>query len=121
MHHPRLPHMADIENLLTAPHAEDSVFADPSGWTSDIATPDNIKHVLCSTLGVQTSDIENILEEKDLDHFIFTSRCSGSDVFYLFSGGSTEIYEVVKPSTQKELWGVLQYDDWRDRLALKEL
>jgi hypothetical protein len=78
--------------------------------------------MLAGTVGAPTSNIKNILEEKDLDQYVFSyAKSSGPEVFYLFSSGSADTYQVVGPSTQKELWDALKYNDWRKRLTLKEL
>ena len=77
--------------------------------------------MLASTVGAPSSGIKNILEEKDLDQYIFSYTKSGSETFYLFSSGGGETHQVETPRTQKELWAVLKNKGWRKQLKLTEL
>ncbi|KAI9463462.1 hypothetical protein HD554DRAFT_2175565 [Boletus coccyginus] len=115
--------MAATENVTTAAQAEDSLLGDPNGWTSNPVPLDIIKSLLAGTIKAPTSGIKNILELKDLDQYVFSYKKSSSapEVFYLFSSGSAETYQVESPNTQKGLWDVLKYNDWRQRLKLKDL
>lgn len=101
---------------------QDSLLADPNGWTRKPPGLNSTARVLASTVGAPTSSIKNILEEKALDQYVFSyKKSSGPEVFYLFSSGSADTYQVESPRTQKELWDALKYNDWRKRLTLKEL
>jgi len=114
--------MADVDNVTIAAQAEDSLIADPSGWTSKPSALNSIIRLLAGTVGAPTSSIKNILEEKDLDQYIFSyTKSSGPEVFYLFSSGSADTYQVESPNTQKGLWDALKNNDWRKHLKLKEL
>jgi len=111
---------------VTADYArlqDSSLLSDPNGWTSKPAALNTITSLLAGTIKAPTSGIKNILELKDLDQYVFSYKKSSStpEVFYLFSSGSAETYQVESPNTQKGLWDVLKYNDWRQRLKLKDL
>lgn len=78
--------------------------------------------MLAGALGAPTSSIKNILEEEDLDQSVFSyKKTSAPEVFYLFSSGNADTYQVESPRTQKELWDALKYEDWYKRLKLRQL
>ncbi|KAG1733902.1 uncharacterized protein EDB91DRAFT_1057248, partial [Suillus paluster] len=80
----------------------------PKGWTDKVAAEVKVKTMLADCMGTTSDKIQDVLEEKHGDQYVF--QVSSYSKFYFWNCASDEGAEVTKPKGKEELWKQMDKD-----------